>query len=253
MTHEIQKANFWKRIAAWIFDLLLVATLAVGCGAALSSFLGYDDYNQVLQKAYDKYEAQYGVVFDITQQEYEAMTDAEKENYDAAYDALIADKEAMKAYNMMVNLTMVITTCGILLATLIWELLIPLFLGNGQTLGKKIFGLCLVRNDGVKMNNLQLFARAILGKYAVEIMIPVYLLLLLFWGSAGLLGMAVLFGLAVAQILCLMISHNNCAIHDFIGGTVVVDMASQTIFRSTEELVAHQKKVAADRAARQPY
>ena len=68
------------------------------------------------------------------------MTEAQKETYDAAYDALIADEEAMKAYNMMVNLTLVITTCGILLAVLLWELLIPLFLGNGQTLGKKIFG-----------------------------------------------------------------------------------------------------------------
>ena len=121
----------------------MVATLAVGCGAALSSFLGYDDYSRALEKAYDKYETQYGIVFDISQQEYEAMTEAQKETYDAAYDALIADEEAMKAYNMMVNLTLVITTCGILLAVLLWELLIPLFLGNGQTLGKKIFGLCL--------------------------------------------------------------------------------------------------------------
>ena len=74
-----------------------------------------------------------------------------------------------------------------------------------------------------------------------------------FWGTAGLLGTVVLFGLAVAQLLCLILSRNNCAIHDFIAGTVVVDMASQTIFGSTEELIAHQKKVAADRAARQPY
>ncbi len=253
MTYDIQKANFWKRLAAWIFDLLLAATLAVGCGFALSSMLDYDSYSQTMEQAYDKYETQYGVVFDISQEEYNAMTDAQKETYDAAYDALIADEEAMKAYNMMISLTLVITTCGILLAVLIWELFIPMFLGNGQTLGKKIFGLCLVRNDGVKLNNLQLFARTILGKYAVETMIPVCLLLMLFWGSAGLIGTAVLFGLLVAQVLCLILSHNNSAIHDFIAGTVVVDMASQTIFSSTEELIAHQKKVAADRAARQPY
>ena len=70
MTQDIQKANFWKRIAAWIFDLLLVATLAVGCGAALSSLLGYGNYSQTLEVAYDKYETQYGIVFDISQQEY---------------------------------------------------------------------------------------------------------------------------------------------------------------------------------------
>lgn len=253
MTHDIQKANFWKRAAAWLFDLLLIATLAVGCGFALSSLLGYDGYSQTLEQAYAKYETEYGIVFDITQEEYEAMTDTQKETYDAAYDALTADEEAMKAYNMMMSLTLVITSCGILLAVLIWELFIPMFLGNGQTLGKKIFGLCLIRNDGVKLTNLQLFARTVLGKYAVETMIPVCLLMMLFWGTGGLLGTAVLFGLLIAQILCLIISRNNCAIHDFIAVTVVVDMASQTIFNSTEDLIAHQKKVAADRAARQPY
>ncbi len=253
MTQDIQKANVWKRIAAWFLDLLLVATLAVGCGAVLSSVLGYDNYSRTMEKAYDKYEAQYAIVFDITQQEYEAMTEGQKGAYDAAYDALLADEEAMKAYNMMISLTLVITSCGILLAVLIWELFIPLLFKNGQTLGKKIFGLCLIRNDGVKMNNLQLFARTILGKYAVETMIPVCLLMMFFWGAAGLFGTLVLFGLLIAQILCLALSRNNCAIHDFIACTVVVDLASQTIFNSTEELIAHQKKVAAERAARQPY
>ena len=253
MTLDIQKASFWKRIAAWIFDLLLAATLAVGFGFALSSMLGYDGYSQTMEQAYDKYETQYGIVFDITQEEYEAMTDSQKETYDAAYDALIADEEAMKAYNMMISLSLVITTCGILLAVLIWELIVPMILKNGQTLGKKIFGLCLVRNDGVKMTNVQLFARTVLGKYAVETMIPVCLLLMLFWGTGGILALAVLAGLLIAQLLCLIISRNNSAIHDFIAATVVVDMASQTIFNSTEELIAYQKKVAADRAARQPY
>lgn len=253
MSCDIQKANFWKRIAAAFFDLLLVATLAVGCGYTLSSVLGYDGYSQTMEKAYDKYETQYSIAFDITQEEYEAMTDAQKEAYDAAYAALTADEEAMKAYNMMVSLSLVITSCGILLAILIWELIVPMILKNGQTVGKKIFGLCLVRTDGVKMTNVQLFARVILGKYAVETMIPVCLLLMLFWGTAGLLGTVVLLGLLLAQILCLAISRNNSAIHDFIAVTVVVDMASQTIFNSTEELIAYQKKVAADRAARQPY
>ena len=253
MNYDIQRASFWKRIAAWFFDLILVITLAVGCGAVLSSLLGYNNYNQTLETAYSKYETQYGIVFDISRQEYEAMTDSERETYDTAYAALIADKDAMKAYNMVLNLSLVITSCGILLAMLIWELFIPLFLKNGQTLGKKIFGLCLVRNDCVKLNNLQLFARAVLGKFAIETMIPVYVLMMLFWGSAGLIGTALLFILVVAQVLCLMISRNNCAIHDFLAGTVVVDLASQTIFRSTEDLIAHQKKVAAERAARQPY
>ena len=40
---------------------------------------------------------------------------------------------------------------------------------------------------------------------------------------------------------------------DLIAGTVVVDKDSQTIFRTTEDLIAWKKKVAAQRAAREPY
>lgn len=234
MTHDIQKANFWKRIAAWFFDLLFVAALAVGCGFALSSILDYDSYSQTLEEAYSKYETQYDTVLDITRAEYEAMTAAQRETYDAAYNALLADEGAMHAYKMLVNLSLVITACAILLAMLIWELFIPLFLGNGRTLGKKIFGLCLVRKDGGQLNNLQLFARTVLGKFAIETMIPVYVLLMLFWGSAGLIGVVVLFALPVVQVLCLRLGHNNCAIHDLMAGTVVTDTASLTFFDPTK-------------------
>ena len=59
--------------------------------------------------------------------------------------------------------------------------------------------------------------------------------------------------LRTVQVLCLALTRNHCAIHDLIAGTVVVDKESQTIFRTTEDLIAWQKKVAAERAARAPY
>lgn len=253
MNYEIQKAGIWKRMAAWLFDAILVSVLAVGCGALLSWALGYDGYSQTVDQAYAVYEAQYGIKFEITQEEYEAFSETQRQNYDAAYEALIADETAMKAYGMMLSLSLVITSLGILLAVLIWEFLIPLGLGNGQTLGKKIFGLCLVRQDGVQVNNLQLFTRMILGKYTIGIMIPVFILLMTFWGVMGISGTLILLALLLAQSVCLIVTRNNQALHDMLAGTVVVDMASQTIFRTTEDLIAHQKRLAAERAARQPY
>lgn len=253
MVYDLQKASLWKRIAAWMFDGILTGILAVGFGFLLSLLLGYDGYSQAVDTAYAQYEQEYGIVFEISQDEYLAMTDAQRQNYDAAYDALIADPDAMYAYNMTINLTLVITSLGILLAVLLWELIIPLWLGNGQTLGKKIFSLCLVRNDGVKLNNMQLFTRAILGKYTVETMIPVFIMMMLFWGMVGLPGTLSLLSLLAAELLCLIISRNNCAIHDLIAGTVVVDISSQMIFRTTEDLIAYKKKIAAEQAARQVY
>ncbi len=253
MVYDLQKASTWKRIAAWLFDGILTGILAVAFGLLLSLLLGYDSYNQQVEEAYDMYGAQYGIVFDITQDEYEAMTQAEKQNYDAAYDALVADAEAMHAYNMTMSLSLVIISLGILAAVLLWEFVIPLWLGNGQTLGKKIFSLCLVRSDGVKVNTMQLFTRAILGKYTVEIMIPVFIVMMLFWGIVGLSGTLCLLVMLIAQILCLIISRSNSAIHDLIAGTAVADISSQMIFHTTEELIAYKKQIAAEQAARQPY
>lgn len=256
MTLDIQKANIWKRIAAWIFDLFLMITLAVGFITILSSLLGYEEYNNTFTQACAKYEAQYqsGPLL-ISQEQYDALEEDQKAAYDTAWDALMADPEAAKAYNMLqfhaLPLTMV--SSGIILAMAIWEFAIPLFFKNGQTLGKKLFGLALIRSDCVRMNNLQLFARTILGKCTIGTMIPVYLLLLLFFGNGGILCTAGLFVLAAAQALCILISRNQSAIHDHLAGTIVVDLASQTIFDSTEDLIAHQQKVAAERAAREPY
>lgn len=253
MSNDLQKAGFWKRIAAWIFDGIFLSILAVGLGVLLSGLLGYDAYSAAVEEAYRSYEAEYGISFEITQEEYDALTAEKRQAYDAAYAALTADGDAMYDYNMMLNLSLVITTGGILLAYLLWEFFMPLWFGNGQTLGKKIFGLCLVRNDGVKMNTMQLFTRTLLGKFTVETMIPVYILLMLFWGTMDLTGTLILGALALGQAVCVGVTRSNTAIHDLLAGTAVVDLASQTIFRSTEDLIAYQKKVAAERAARQPY
>ncbi len=253
MNHYLQKASTYKRISAWLFDVILTAVLAVGLGIVLSSLLGYDKYSNDLNAAYEKYETQYGVVFEITQEEYESMSEAEQKNYDDAYNALISDQEAMKAYNMTVSLTLTIVTLALFLAVGIWEMVIPLLLKNGQTLGKKIFGLCLVRNDGVKVNNLQLTARTLLGKFTVETMIPIDVILMIFFGMIGTLGLAILLVLLVAQIICIAVTRNRSALHDMMAGTVVVDISSQRIFQSTQELIEYQKQVAAERAARQTY
>ena len=253
MATDLQKASIWKRIAAWLFDSILLGILAVACGVLISFCLGYDAHSDTLESAYAQYEQQYGVTFEISLEEYEAMSQTQRENYDAAYGALVADEEAMYAYNMMLSQTLVILTVAILLATAVTEWLIPLKLGNGMTLGKKTFGLALIRNDGVQLNNMQLFTRTILGKYTVETMIPVLIILMIYWGTMGVMGTLILFALTLGQLASMIFTRGNCAIHDLMAGTIVVDYASQTIFKTTEDLIAYQKRMAAQRAARAPY
>ena len=250
---DLQKAGILKRFAAWMIDAILVSVLAVGIGFLLSLASGYDSYNQAVTDGYARYETQYDVVFNITQEEYLAMDEQTRQNYDAAYDALIADEEVLYAYNMVVSLIMLIISLSLLGAVLVLEFVVPLCFKNGQTVGKKVFSLAVMRTDGVKLSTLQLFARSILGKFTVETMIPVCILLMIFWGAMGIVGLLVLVILFVVQAVLLVATKNNAMLHDIIGCTVVVDYPSQRIFNSTDELIEYTKRIHAENAARQDY
>lgn len=253
MIYDLQKASMTKRISAGLLDAILLMILAAGFALLLSGLFGFDSYNNRLSEAYAKYEAQYGIQFDITQDAFSAMSQEQQAAYEQAYDSLSADPEAVYAYNMLMQLSILITTLGIFCAYLVLEFGVPLWLKHGQTVGKKIFGIALMRTDGVQINTVSLFVRTVLGKYTIETMIPVLIIMMVFWGSIGIVGPIVLGLIGLLQIILLIASRTNSLIHDYLANTVAVDMSSQLIFRTTEELIAYQKRVAAEKAARQTY
>lgn len=250
---ELQKAGIWKRIAAWMLDVILFIVLVVGFIALISGLVNYKSHIEELDSYYDKYELEYGISFNTTEQEYDAMTEQEVEKYHQAYDALTSDGKAMKTYNLIVSLTLVIITVSLLLTYLLLEFLVPLIFGNGQTVGKKVFGIGLVRVDCVKVSNIQLLVRSILGKFTVETMVPVYIILMIFFGMTGVLGLIIIAGLFLTQVIMLLVTRNHLTIHDYFAGTVAVDIQSQNVFNSTEELIEYKNKLHAEKAARQDY
>lgn len=253
MVYDLQKASMWKRASAWLLDMILLGIVAVGFAWLISGTMHFDTYSGALDEAYLKYETQYGMSFSITQEEYAAMTDAQRQSYIDGYNALAADADAMYAYNMLISLSLLITSLSLLMAYLILEFFLPLRFRNGQTVGKKIFGVALMRTDGVKISAFQLFARTVLGKYTIETMVPVLLVMLIFWGSIGITGTAILVGLLILQIALMSVSRTNSAIHDVLAGTVAVDMASQMIFGSQEDMLSYRQRINAEHAARQDY
>ena len=253
MVYDLQKASFWKRIAAWLFDSILTMILAVGIAFLLSSALDYDEYSNLVSDTYTRYETEYGVSFDITQEEYLSWSAEKQQAFDTAYQALSTDEDAIHAYNMVVNLTMLIASLSILVSVSALEFVVPLLFKEGRTLGKAIFSLCVVRTDCVRVNTMQLFVRTILGKFTIETMIPVYLLLMLYWGITDLTGTLVLGALLLAQLIILIATKKNSGIHDLLAGTAVADYASQMIFPSEADLIEYQKKAHAERAAKERY
>ena len=243
----------WKRISAFLFDVIMLGIVAVLLGWGLSALLNYDSYSRIVTDSYTRYSEEYGVDLRLTQKEYEALPEEEARKVDAGFAALNADGNALRANQMMLQLSVMIISLGFFFAYLIMEFFIPLKLGTGQTLGKKIFGIGLMKTDGVKVNGVTLFIRAILGKYAIETMVPVLIILMIYWGTIGVVGPAVIFLILIVEAVVMISTRTNSLIHDLLANTVVIDAASQRIFDSPEARAEYKAKIAAELAERKEY
>ena len=98
-----------------------------------------------------------------------------------------------------------------------------------------------------------MFIRTILGKFTLETMIPIYLMYLAALGKIGILGPIIIGLILLVQVILMIATHTNSMIHDVLAKTVVVDMSSQMIFDSEEEMIAYKEKLHAEAAARKTY
>ena len=245
MIYDLQKASFGKRISAFLCDLVALCIVVAGFILMFSAIFGYDGHVARLEEISDEYEMRHGVDFDISDEDYKKLTEAEQAKYKLAKDAFSVDAEANRVYNLLINLTFAMVSIGILLAFLLLNILVPLLFGNGQTLGKKIFGIAVVREDSVKLEPLLLFAREILGKCTVETMLPVLIVLMIYWNAIDflVLGTLILLLLLVIEVSLLVTTSKRQLLHDKIAHTVTVDYASQRIFDSVEDMLAYKQRV----------
>ena len=245
--YDFQKANMWKRISATLCDFIALCIVIVGVALLLSTAFGYDGYTTRLEEISDFYASEYNVNLEISRSEYETLSEGERARYEAADQAFALDGEANYVYKMIVNLTLIIVTFSILISFLLLEFLIPLLFGNGQTLGKKVFGVAVMREDGVKISPVLLFARTILGKYTLETMVPVFIIIMIALGLMGVLGTIVILALLVLQAVLLITTKARTPLHDKLAHTACVDFASQMIFDTPEDLLAYKKRIHAER------
>ena len=249
----VQKANLWKRLSAWLLDTVLAITIAMGVATILSAVLGYDKLSEPLVEIYTEYQDTYGVDLDISTDEYNKLSAEDKAKYDEAIKAFNEDENARAVYaavnEKLFSLTLVMLTVGSLVGIMAMHFVVPLFFKNGKTLGKKMFGLAVVRSNCVKVSNKVLFIRALFGQYTIETAFP--LTLLLYFGFTLNVGSVTVLLLLALQIGVTIATKNNSTIHDLLADTVVVDAASQRIFDTQEEFeeyIKEQKRLEAQKA-----
>lgn len=133
---------------------------------------------------------------------------------------------------------------SILSAGILSYIVLPLFLKNGQTLGKKIFKIGLASYDGYKYHEWQLLLRF------VPFFIVTASLLLPIWGNIFLIFAFVIVVLLISFAL-MMASPKRAALHDFAARTIVVDLASSIIFEN--ELLEEQYIIKEDNIPQEVY
>ena len=262
MIYDLQKASMWKRMSAFLCDFILFCIVAVGIALLLSTMLGIDAQQDKMVAVCAQYAEQYNLdefmtkeelhgalSIAMTQERYDALTDAQRAIFDEASRALAQDDEFLYAYGLVSQFILLVITFSVLISYMIVEFTVPMLFKNGQTLGKKIFGVGVMRVDGVKISPVILLVRTLLGKYAVETMIPVFVVISLLLGTASIVTVILLLVLIAAQIGLLLFTQARTPLHDMLAGTVTVDFASQMIFDSPEEMLEYKKKLHAEAAA----
>lgn len=274
---ELRKIGIVRRCSALLLDVILLAVLATGFMFLISLICNYSHEERLSTQYYTEWEDYrkqyvgdvakfYGFEYAEDGDGYTVTKDGQESTLQAVMERLVSSegkdaetKAAYDAYTLLTpgakvnaqykyvhSLLFMMISIGILLSYLVLEFILPIILKNGQTVGKKVFGICLVRPDCVKITVLALFARTILGKYAIETMFPVLLAFLFFFGGLGVLAIVLFAALLLLNIVLFFVRKNRTPIHDILANTVAVDMRLQMIFQSEEELAEkkalHQKK-----------
>lgn len=254
MIYDIQKASILKRISAWLLDSILICILAVGFMFVFSWITGLDKYSTQWQQTTEKWAKEYNVDFNITEEQYNKLTEAEKANWDAAYDKVEKELSENKSRSMTLSLLVVCLIIGLLLAFVILNFILPLVFKNGRTVGMKVFNLGVVFTNSVRINTFALFVRSILGQYTLETMVPVFIVLMIALGlPVGFVGLVVLVGLLILQLVLVIATKTNSVVHDVISNTVVVDMSLQMIFDNYDALISYKEEVAQAAADKAEY
>lgn len=253
MVQDLQKASVSKRLAALMLDALIFILIATAIASVFSLIFNYGDTVKSFEGHYKKYEEKYNIDANMSAEEYEKLTPEQKAAYEQASRELAQDDEIVELYTKLMNQTIFIVFVSMFLAFVISEMAVPFIFKNGQTLGKKLFAIGVMRTDCVRVTNFQIFVRSIFGKFMMETLIPVMVIMLEFFGVMSGMGIIVTALILIFQVVLLIVTKNNSAIHDTLAVTVVVDMQSQMIFDTPEDLMAYKNRLHEEKVNATPY
>lgn len=269
MIYKIQKASFTKRISAMLFDFMMIVVVFLACAFPMSALVGYDGYldqkeaiqGSILEKhkieeIEEKYVENENVNFikydqTLTDEEKAALPEEVQIAFKACQDEINSNEDIARLTGTIFILFITIFSTSLLMAFIILEFIVPLLFKNGQTLGKKIFSLGVVRIDSVKVSPFILFVRTILGKYTICTMVPLITFPII--SSMPLVPLFFALLILLLHIVFYITSGTGALIHDKMASTAVVDMHTQMVFDSVEAREEYQLRIHREEASKADY
>lgn len=117
--------------------------------------------------------------------------------------------------------------CSFILSALIFYFIIPICAKNGETLGKRMFHLCLANKIGYRYKRYQLIPRFLLP------IAVIFISYLVFGFGLWMLGFVTIITL-VSYTLSIF-TKKHTALHDLVAGTIVVDKVHSEIFDNAND------------------
>lgn len=241
MNQTLKKATFPKRLFAWMIDAMFLLILILSFALLFSSLQKTDSYSETFETRYSHYEELYGVDFDISEEQYNALSEEEAALYDEAYSALTSDPEFAEIYNSLSRRILTSIELSFLLAYLVIDFLFPLMFKNGQTIGKRLLGLAVMRTNGDRVSTFTMLSRTVLGKFIVETVIPVLVVFSFFFNSIDLFSIIFAAAILIANIILLF--KKGTQLHDLLADTVVVMRPAEPAHRGKTESFAQKAKM----------
>ncbi len=259
MIYDLQKAGTWKRVSAFLFDFTISTVLITGMVLLLVWAFGFEKHTTTFREKQEYYAEKYGIDLEMTQEQFDKMTEAEQEDYlgrvEQSNKDIARDRDAVVAYNMVIYLPFIFLTLGAFIVCVLYEFVVPMVFKNGQTLGKKIFGLGVIRTNCVKASGVSLFVRMAFGKFVIETIVPISIVFMMLTQLLSpLVALIVLLGILILEfIVYFTTKRTRSTIHDLIADTAVVDLSTQLVFDSEEKLIEYKKKIHEEMVANSPY
>ena len=163
--YEVYNGKMFSRIAALIVDLIIVLCIFVTIDILITKNVAnnvwqYDD--KVSQ--YENYQIDYGIAYKDAEGNLIYVDDVEN----STLEAFKSDESVWALAQDITTLQIIQISFDLFVSEILVFFVLPLIFKNGQTLGKKLMRLGLVNSKGLKVANWAVFARFIIGIYAVE-------------------------------------------------------------------------------------